>query len=210
MQINADTLVPKLTAEFLSKQPMDWLIRFIRYAMGGAQRLKEVPFIRLESGKHVSLPSHKSAQPPAWFSPNDTANLDLTVFSLVHAELAVNEPIKKFLEKEGIHEIDAAAIVGQCILPLYKSANRTFDESSYREHLRKIREAYTEANDTSKNILTENLNDIAWLACVHASGSAPDRIVWKKPEAHDLFAKTSDHLIMSLSQPGSSHEPVVL
>jgi len=193
MQINADTLVPKLTADFLSKQPMDWLIRFIRYAMGGAQRLKEVPFIRLESGTHVSLLSGTNAQPPAWFSPKDTAGLDLTMFPLVHADLATNEPIKKFLEKEGIHEIDAAAIVGQCILPLYKNAHRPFDEFSYRDHLRKIRKAYAEANDTSKNILTENLNGIAWLACVHASGNTPDEIVWKKPEAHDLFVKAPDH-----------------
>lgn len=193
MQVDADTLALKLTAEFLRSQSMDWLIRFIRYAMQGAQSFKNVPFIRLASDGHVSLPSDKNVQPSAWFSPTDTSGLDLSEFPLVHAELAANEPIRKFLEKEGIREIDAAAIVGKCILPLYKGADTRFDESIYRDHLRQIRKAYTEANDEGKRQLTSGLNSAAWLACVHASGNAHDKITWKKPGASDVFTRTTDH-----------------
>ncbi len=193
MLITPESLSPKLTAEFLGKQPMDWLIKFIQYAMLGAQSLKKVPFIRLSSGKHVSLFPEKNARPSAWFAPKDTAGIDLSVFPLVHAELAANEPIRKFLEKENIRPIDAAAIVGQCILPLYQGENKFFNESNYREHLRQIRKAYTEANDASKKQLTTSLNGVEWLACIHASGNAPDNIVWKKPRASDVFERTIEH-----------------
>lgn len=193
MQVDADTLAPKLTADFLSKQPIDWLVRFIEYAILGAQTLRKVPFIRLTSGEHVSLPTDRNAQPTSWFAPRDTSGLDLSEFPLVHEELATNEAIRKFLEKEGIREIDAAAIVGKCILPLYSSMDRDFDESSYRDHLRQIRKAYAEANDAAKKQLATDLNAATWIACVHARGNAENEIVWKKPASPDVFVKTDEH-----------------
>jgi len=195
MQVDADTLAPKLTADFLVKQPMEWLTDFIQYAMQGAQSLRKVPFIRLASDGHVSLPPDKNVQPSAWFSPKDFVGLDLSEFPLIHAELAASEPIRKFLEEKGIREIDAAAIVGKCILPLYNGVDTFFDEPIYRDHLRQIRRAYTEANDAAKKQLTTNLDGAAWLACIHASGNAQDKIVWKKPGASDVFTRTNDHEI---------------
>ena len=130
---------------------------------------------------------------PAWFAPKDAAGLDLSVFPLVHPELAANEDVRKFLEKEGIREIDAVAIVEKSVLPKYQDTNTYFDESTYRVDLRRIREAYGKANDAEKTQLNNSLNKYEWLACVHASGNAPDKIVWKKPGASDLFEKTADH-----------------
>lgn len=193
IQVDADTLAPKLTYAFFDKQPINWLIKFIQYAVDGAQSLKKVPFIRLASGEHVFLPSYRSAQPPVWFSPKDTVTPNQSEFRLVCSELAANEPIRKFLKKEGIDEIGAAAIVGQRILQEYQNTNRLFDESIYRDHLRQIRKAYTNASDTAKDQLAMTLNDVAWLACVHASGNAPDNIFWKKPGVVDVFEKTVEN-----------------
>jgi hypothetical protein len=195
MEVRPETLVPKLTADFLVKQPMDWLTSFIQYAMQGAQSLRRVPFIRLKSGGHVSMPTDKLAQPTAWFAPLDNAGLDLSVFPLVLPELVANEQIRKLLEKESLREIDAAAIVGKCILPRYKGVNTPFDEPNYRDHLRQIRKAYIEANDAAKKQLTTNLDGIEWLACIHASGNAQNKIVWKKPRASDIFPRTKDNEI---------------
>ena len=193
LQVDADTLAPKLTADFLLRQPLPWLVKFIQYAAQGASALKRTPFIRLVSGKQVSLPADAAMPRPAWFAPKDTAGLDLSVFPLVHPGLATNEDIRKFLEKEGIREIDAVAIVEKSILPKYQDTNPCFDESTYRVDLRLILEAYGKANDAEKAQLNTSLNKFAWLACVHASGCAPDKIVWKKPAASDLFEKTADH-----------------
>jgi hypothetical protein len=195
LQVDAVTLAPKLTTDFLFKQSLSWLIKFIQYAANGASALKRTPFIRLVSGKQVSLPANAKMTRPAWFAPQDAAGLDLSVFPLVHFELAANEDVRKFLYKEGIREIDAVAIVEKSILPKYQDANNCFDESTYRVDLRQIREAYGKANDEEKSQLTTNLNKSSWLACIHASGNVPDKIVWKRPGASDLFEKTSDHEI---------------
>jgi len=194
LQVDGDILAPKLTADFFGRQPLTWLVKFIQYAAQGASALKRTPFIRLVSNnKQVSLPAGARMPRPAWFAPEDAAGLDLAVFSLVHPELAANGDVREFLEKEGIRDIDAVAIVEKSILPKYQDPNTCFNESTYRADLRRIREAYGKANDTEKAQLNTSLNKSAWLACVHASGNASDKIVWKKRGASDLFEKTVDH-----------------
>lgn len=131
---------------------------------------------------------------PAWFAPVDDNGLDLTVFSIVHQELSANESIRKFLEKEGIRELDAVAIVEKSVLPKYHGIEHTFNESIYRADLRRIREAYVKANDIEKAQLINILNGHEWLASVHASGKGPDEIVWKKPGTADLFERTSENV----------------
>ena len=193
--VDADTLARKLTADFLGRQPLPWLVKFIQYAAKGASALKRTPFIRLVSGKQVSLPASMEKLRPAWFAPQDTRGLNLAVFPLVHSKLAANGDVREFLEKEGIREIDAVAIVEKSLLPKYQDTNTCFDESTYRVDLRRIREAYGKANDAEKTQLSTILNDIAWLTCIHASGNTSDKIVWRKPGAPDLFEKTKDHEI---------------
>ena len=194
LQVDADTLSPKLTADFLGKQPLLWLVKFILYTAQGASALKRTSFIRLESGKHVSLPAGTGMPRTAWFAPKNVAGLDLSVFPLVHPELAAKEDVLGFLKKEGIREIDEVAVVEKSVLTKYQSADTCFDESTYRIDLRRIREAYGNANDAAKAQLKTNLNRSAWLACLHASGNAPAKIIWKKPGASDLFEKTTDHV----------------
>ncbi len=195
LQVDTDTLAPKLTADFLGKQDLPWLVKFIQHAAQGASTLKQTPFIRLVSDKkQVSLPAGAEMPRPAWFAPKDVAGLDLSVFPLVHPELAANDDILEFLKKEGIREIDEVAVVEKSVLAKYQGTNTCFDESTYRVDLRRIREAYGKANDAAKAQLNTNLNKSAWLACLHASGNALDKIVWKKPGASDLFEKTADHL----------------
>lgn len=182
MQITPDALAPKLTTDFLVKQPIDWLIRFIQYAMQGAQSLRKVPFIRLESGNHVPLPSTLKPQPSAWFAPEKIDGLDLTVFPLVHSQLTANKAIKDFLEKENVRPIDSVAIVIQSILPRYKGEKSAFNEHQYRRHLKQICDAYSEAEtNKAKSQLTNSLNEVAWIACVDANDKNSNKITWKKP-----------------------------
>lgn len=195
LQVDADTLAPKLTADFLSSQPLPWLVKFIQYAEHGALALKRIPFIRLKCGKQVSLPINEKMPRPAWFAPADATGLDLSVFPIVHPEISDNEDIRKFLEKEGIREIDAIAIVEKSILPKYQEPNLYFDESSYTTDLNQIRTAYVKANDKEKSQLTTILNNYQWIATVHASGKEPNKMKWEKPGSSAVFEKTTDNEI---------------
>ncbi|WP_411727453.1 sacsin N-terminal ATP-binding-like domain-containing protein [Methyloglobulus sp.] len=198
IQVEADTLAPKLTEAFLGKQSMKWLVRFTLYAIQGAQAIKKAPFIRLKSGEHVSLPENKSVSPPAWFTPDNKSDLDLAMFPLVHDELIADETIRLFLEEKGIRKIDAAAIVEKSILPAFqKKINaENFDEEIYRSHLRHIVNAYNESDKSAKIQLNNCLNSASWLACIRASGKS-EEIIWKKPVSDSLsdslFARTPNH-----------------
>jgi hypothetical protein len=195
LQVEADTLASKLTADFLSEQKIEWLIRFINYAKS-IQAMRKVPFIRLESGEQVALSENKSVSPPAWFTPKDASGLDLTVFPLVHAKLVADETIRSFLEDKGIREIDAAAIVEKSILPKFREEQfaGNFDEKTYVGYLRRITDAYNKSDPLARDQLINSLKTVSWLGCVHASGK-PEKIVWKKPGDASLFARTNDHEI---------------
>ena len=119
--------------------------------------------------------------------------MNLSAFPIVHPELVKYDEIRRFLEKEGIREIDAIAIVEKSILPKYKDPNMRFDESVYHNDLRRIRNAYRNANDAEKSELKSILSGYSWLACLHASGKDTDCIVWKRPGTSDLFEKTDEN-----------------
>ncbi len=198
IQVTPDSLVPKLTDDFLSNQSVAWLIQLIQYAEQRPNVLKRAPFVRLQSGKQVALPENKTVSSSAWFAPKETEEIDLSVFPLVHAELAENASVRSFLVKEGIHEIGAAAIIAKSILPKFQGKEifvEEFDQSTYRNDLRMILDAYVNADSSTKTQLTNNLNNVPWLASTHASGTSQNKIVWKKPGAKDLFEKTPEHEI---------------
>lgn len=190
IQVTADNLAPKLTADFFSKQPLNWLIQFILYAENGAKILRETPFIRLQSGKQVGTVRSEPNKPTAWFAPDKTDQLDLPNWSnVVHSKLASNDSVKKFLIKEGIPEIEIEHIVVNRILPKYKDSP-DFDTEDYLKDLQKIAKAYVNGNDHTKEWLEENLNETAWLACIKFGGNETE-IFWKKPKSN-LFDKPSD------------------
>ena len=161
IQVTPESLVSKLTADFLSKQSIAWLIKFIQYIEQGANKvLKRVPFVRLQSGKQVALPENMTVSSSTWFAPKETKEIDLSVFPLVHAELAENESVRTFLVKEGIGEIGAADIIAKSILPKFQGKEifvEELNQSTYRNDLRRIVDAYVNANSLTKLQLTNEL-----------------------------------------------------
>lgn len=200
IEVSPDTLAPKLTTDFFSKQSSDWLIKFIQYAEKSTDKIKQCQFIRLESGEHVTL-RQDDENATAWFAPENSTGLDLIKdFPLVHHKLAENEEVRKFLDKEGIHKIKSVDIVEQRILPKYQDTPFDVDtpfseyEKAYRADLYQIGKAYADADDEIKEGLNKSLNDIEWLACFHASGNEPDKVFWKTPESTNLYAKPTEKL----------------
>lgn len=187
VEVTPESLVPKLTADFFSKQSLAWLIQYIQYAEEGAKVLRRVPFIRLQSGKQVALSENPNITPTAWFQPDETEGLDLSVFPLVHTELAANEHIRAFLEKEGIREIDAVDMAVKSILRKYQNEPIPFGEADYRADLRKIRKAFADSNDEAKVKFVGELSKVTWLACVYANGKESDKIFWLQQNTPNLY-----------------------
>ena len=198
IEVTPESLEPKLTADFLSNQSLEWLIQFIKYAEERTA-LRRVPFIRLQSGDQVALPENRNAMPTAWFVPGEAEGFDLSSFPLVHTELAANESIRAFLKKEDIREIDAVDMVVKSILPKYQETSE-FNLSDYLNDLHQIAKAYS-GNDEIKKKLEDQLKNVAWLACIQAGDNTAQEIVWRKPKPYsdDLFAKPEE-LELSFSE----------
>lgn len=110
VQIDAESLAPRLAGAFMDKQEISWLIRFALYVKSnpGSFKRKEVPFIRLEDGLQVCLPTD-NIRPAFYLPPEGISCIDLLTFPLVSRQLVENREIRSFLEKEGIHEVDEIA-----------------------------------------------------------------------------------------------------
>jgi hypothetical protein len=191
IEVSVDNkLTSKLTAEFFSKQSLNWLIQFILYAEQGAKVLRSLPFVRLQSGKQVGTVRSEPTKPTAWIAPDDIDKLYLDNWSnVVHIKLSSNELIKKFLIKEDIPVIKIEHIVVNRILPKYKDSP-DFDTDDYSKDLQKIAKAYVNGNDHTKEWLEKNLNETAWLACIKFGGNETE-IFWKKPKS-EVFGKPTD------------------
>lgn len=126
----------------------------------------------------------------------------LVGFPLVHRDLAANETVWAFLDKEGIREIDAADLVIESILPKY-TGDLNFNYSDYLCDLQKIANAYA-GSDETKQKLEYKLDSIEWLACVQAGKECGDAIIWKQPKERDLFAKP-DELEITFSELDSNN-----
>ncbi len=192
IQVTPDSFASKLTADFLCKQSVEWLIKLIQYAEV-VKSLKQVPFVRLQTGEHVSLPENSNSKRTAFFAPNQAEKVDLSIFPLVHIELAKNNDVRKFLNKEGVGEVNLVDIVLQSILPKYKNPDLLFNISDYQSDIFQIHKAYTESNITERTRFNKELNNIAWLACVHACGSMSDKVFWKSPGDETLFERNKEH-----------------
>ena len=78
-EIRPEGIVEKLTANFLEKQSDSWIIRlykFLRKRHALIDKLKAVPIIRLESGKHVE-PFKKNGSPNAYLPPDTETNFPI-------------------------------------------------------------------------------------------------------------------------------------
>jgi hypothetical protein len=190
LQVEPEALVDSLTAEFLAAQDVGWLKNFIAYAKDN-QAIRKTPFVRLEDGHQVHLPV-QGKQPKAYLAPDDASGVDLSDFPLVNRLLVEDEDVKTFLQKAGIREVDKVAIVERCILPKYPLPVGVFEESDYRDDLQRIHDALVGSASSTSNTLAAQARRQAWVACVDASGTHPEKVAWKLPDDKAIFRRSKE------------------
>jgi len=164
LEVNAESLAQRLNQEFLATQHISWLIIFIQYVVKNPNPFKEkkVPFIRLEKGEHVSLPT-KGYQPLAYLPPKDDGGLNLSTFRVVERQLSEHKEIREFLEKEYVPVIDDIAIVVECILPKYCNQDGEIKLEEHWRDIEKIVQAYKTASQEKQRRLKGALQSTAFI-----------------------------------------------
>ena len=128
----------------------------------------------------------------AYLSPNDASEVDLSDFPLVARSLIEDDDVKAFLQKAGVHEVDKVAIVERCILPKYPRPPGVFDESGYCDDLQRICDALVGSASLASRGLETQARGKAWIACVDASGTHPEKVVWKLPSDKAVFSRSNE------------------
>jgi hypothetical protein len=193
IEIEAKDVVAKLTTSFMEAQDESWLVGLYEYLDKNFETYRSAPFVRLESGRHVT--SSKAFLPPP-----DSAGIDTTVFPLVKQSLVENQDILMFLRNKAmLREPDAVDVVIKCLLPKYRSDTLRFDPTEYERDLKHIIAACVGEGQLR---MTPELKRTRFLACVPASTPESDDVVWmapgnqavliRSPELDAWFADNSD------------------
>lgn len=131
-----ELLLPRLNAKFLESQPDVWLVRLYEYlnkVPAVADRLKELPLVRLENGKHVS--AFFAGMPQAFFPSNIE-----TGFPTIRKGVCVSPDAAKYLRSLGLTEPDPVDDVIRNLLPTYDSGEAKLE--SYASDIARILRAF--------------------------------------------------------------------
>jgi hypothetical protein len=193
-EIDPEAFARRLTPAFVEEQTDNWMVRFYEFLAG--QRalwgphgvLRRVPFLRLESGKHV-MPFLQDGSPRAYLPPADGG----TGVATVKRSIAKDPKALGFLRALGLTEPDAVAEVLEHILPKYENEDApsiTVEEN--RRHVETILHALTVAGGR-KDVLLDNLRRTPFLRAANAKTGrqkyAVPTAVWFPSETMKMLLK---------------------
>ena len=162
-EITPDAFAAKITAEFMAQQSDDWVIAFYgcllsweslwkpRRDSWSRATLKDRPFLRLESGSHVT-PFDTNGNPNAYLPLKGTTQLPI-----VRECVAADKSARDFLTRLGISEPDLVAVLISEILPLYSNAESTPTAADHDDHVKEILVAWSTDSIAKKKQLEEKL-----------------------------------------------------
>ncbi len=176
-EVTPEAVVARVTNDFLSAQPDEWIARFYWFLyqnqalwreprhpgdLAGPARAK--PIIRLETGIHVA-PFDARGRPTAYL-PGPVR----TEFATVRRAIVVMPDARRFLETLGFAEPDIVAEVLDHVLPRYHDADAAKLDMAQREaDLELIARALAEAPLAGRDRLLEELRQTAFLAGENAA-----------------------------------------
>jgi hypothetical protein len=114
-ELTPESLLPRLNARFLQAQPDEWVVRLYEYlnkVPAVAERLKDLPLVRLEDRKHV--PPFFAGMPQAFF-PSEIE----TGFPTIRQNVCRSPDARKFLQSLGLTPPDPVDDVIRNLLPVY-------------------------------------------------------------------------------------------
>jgi hypothetical protein len=194
-EIDPEAFARRLTPAFIEEQTDNWMARFYEFLAG--QRalwgpphgvLRRVPFLRLESGKHV-MPFLQDGSPRAYLPPSDGS----VGVATVKRSIAKDPKAFGFLKALGLTEPDAVAEVLEHILPKYEDEDASsISVEENRRHVETILHAVTVAGGR-KDVLLAKLRETPFLRAVNAKSGqwkyAPPTAVWFPSEMMKMFLK---------------------
>ena len=176
-EIRPESVIPNLSRGFLQAQPNEWIIKlyeflFLQRAMLG--RIKAMPIVRLEGGKHVKPMENGEVQA---YLPTDHHTSFPTVARVVYN----NVLSRLFLESLGLTYPDLVDDVIANILPKYCYRDTDVTDEEYGSDMARILNAYRGATSTQGNRLITEIKTARFVRSIDAHDI--DDLRWDVPSA---------------------------
>ena len=190
-----ETILPRLTAEFLGAQPDDWILslyEFLNDQPGLRQRALVLPLIRLVDGSHVQ--ALKEGQPQA-FLPSHIE----TGFPTVRPAVCSSGSAREFLASLGLTEPNPVDDVVWNILPKYREDVVDVSDEGYDSDIRRIVAAFASDSKSQREKLLAALRETPFVMAVdtvdaHEFVSTPGELYLTTERLKELFAAVPDVL----------------
>ncbi|MGE3538651.1 MAG: sacsin N-terminal ATP-binding-like domain-containing protein [Candidatus Tectimicrobiota bacterium] len=191
IEVQTADIAERITADFMSNQPDDWVIRFYTHlgAMrGDSKTFRNRPIIRLEDGRHV-VAFARNGRPNA-FLPVDEDDEDKAVSGLpmVKHTLMKHEPVRTLLTAFGLTMPDIADLVLKKILPKYLTPPKTFSIRTWQRDFRKVLRALQTDDDDKRNQLIEACKEAYIVLAVSVHGATTEHLI----QPRQAYLNTSD------------------
>ena len=176
-EVTPETVVTRLTAEFLSARPDQWIVSFYWFlyqhpALWQEQRhpgdlagpARSKPIIRLEDGAQVA-PFDARGRPAAYLP-----GLTETGFATVRRAIAAHPDARQFLTALGFDEPDVVAEALDYVLPQYHDADiAKLDAAQHDADLELVARALDGASQASRERLLDTLRQTTFLVGENAA-----------------------------------------
>ncbi len=189
-EITPETILLKLTKEFLESQSDNWIVKLYTFLNGQPaflrqHRLDGVPFIRLKDGTHVSAKVDGQLQA---FLPG-SINSD---FPTVRPSVCTNKKAREFLESLGLKEPDPVDDVVRNVLPKYAGKEIDVDDNEYETDIGRIVSAFETDSQVQRQKLVEAMRIKYFVRAVDAGAGTkqwakPDKVYLATERLKDLF-----------------------
>lgn len=163
-ELAPESVVLQMDRRFLEAQPDGWVLKLYEFLDGqGALRgrIRDLPLIRLEDGKHV--PARSNGQPQA-FLPGKI----MTGFPTVKSVVCATESAQEFLLSLGLTVPDPVDDVVRNVLHKYDADEVTVTEAEYSTDIKRILAAFATDSKRQREKLLDVLREKSFVKAIDA------------------------------------------
>lgn len=198
-EVTPDSVIPRLTRVFLEAQPDEWINRLYEFLNGQPAlvrqgKLKDIPLVRLEDGRHVT--ATKDGKPQA-FLPSPIK----TDFPTVRRQVCEGAGARKLLDALGLTEPEPVDDVIWNILPRYPDKPVYVSPEQYSADIGRFLTAFGTDSKAQRQKLVSALRATPFVKAVKSGSSTkyiakPSQVYPASQRMKDLFEGVPDVLVV--------------
>ena len=174
-EIRPETIIRRLTIEFLKGQSDDWIRRlyeFLNNQTAQVQRVGLIPVVRLEDGAHTRaiVNGQSQAYLPTGYE---------TGFPTVARSVCESPEARQFLRSLGLSEPDAVDDVLMNLVPEYEGDHTKISDDKYKTDIQRILKAFELSTGDRRTRLTDALRTTAFVKLTDLA--EPGSKIWGSP-----------------------------